>query len=181
MYTSQDTTRHPIRLFQLPNTLAGDCAVTIIVQSLITWFIEYFLVNRDIRVGGVQPIGFLPQPTEPFVRRVFFLDQHTSDATPGPPKHWPAWIIEQAFRAFATAVVGFLIFWGPCVGILMAFGTKSGGDWLYEKTWVPQVFKLILGGLLSLVQTPVYACFWLAREGWVSGEGETPGDSDEEA
>lgn len=63
----------------------------------------------------------------------------------------------------------------------MAFGTKSGGDWVYEKTWVPQVFKLILGGLLSLVQTPVYACFWLAREGWVSGEGETPGDSDEEA
>lgn len=180
MYTSQDTVAHPIRLFQLPNTLAGDCAVTIIVQSLMTWFIEFFLVNRDIRTGGVQPIGFLRPPTDPLIRRIFFLDEYTSGAQPAGARHWPVFILEQAARAMVAAFVGFLIFWGPCVGILTAFGTRSGGDWVYEKTWVPQVFKLLLGGLLALVQTPLFATFWLVREGWVSGEPEGVDGPDDE-
>jgi hypothetical protein len=170
MYTTQDTTAHPIRLFQLPNTLAGDAAVTIIVQSLITWLIETALVNRDLRTGGVSPIGFLPRPTHPLLRRLFFLDEFASGADVR--AHWPLFLLNQLARAMLTAVVGFVLLWPISVGVLTAVGTRSGGDWVFEPLWAPQVFKLVLGGVWALLQTPVYASFWLVREGWVlRGEG----------
>jgi hypothetical protein len=174
MYTTQDTAAHPIRLFQLPNTLAGDAAVTIIVQSLITWLIECALVSRDLRTGGVSPIGFLPRPQHPLLRRLFFLDEFASGASP--KQHWLVFLVENIARALATAVVGFVLLWPVSVGVLTAFGRREGGDWVYEKTWTPQVFKFVLGGVWALLQTPVYAGFWLVREGWVLlGEEEEAG------
>jgi len=171
MYTTQDTTLHPIRLFRLPNTLAGDAAVTIIVQSLITWLIELLLVRRDLASGGVSPVGFLPRPTSPWLRRVFFLDEFA----PG-NDNWLVFLVGNLVRAFATAVVGFVLLWPVSVGVLTAFGRREGGDWVYEDRWTPQVFKLVLGGVWGLVQTPVYAGFWLVREGWVLQGGEEDGD-----
>ncbi|KAH8904471.1 hypothetical protein BR93DRAFT_149187 [Coniochaeta sp. PMI_546] len=168
MYTTQDTAAHPIRLFQLPNTLAGDAGVTIIVQSLITWLIECGLVNRDLRTGGVSPIGFLPRPTRrrPYLRRLFLLDEFAAGASPT-RGNWLLFLVEQVARAMLTAVVGFVLLWPVGVGVLTAFGKKEGGDWVYEKTWTPQIFKLVLGAVWALLQTPVYAGFWLVREGWV--------------
>ncbi|KAB5583255.1 hypothetical protein GE09DRAFT_1211858 [Coniochaeta sp. 2T2.1] len=169
-----DTHSHPIRLFRLPNTLAGDAAVTIILQSLITWFIEFFLVRRDLAAGGVSPIGFLPRPTSRIWRRVFLLDEFALTATSTEDetgrqraKRWGRWVLEQAGRAMLTAVAGFVLFWPVSVAVLMKLGKKEGGDWTFEKTWTPQVFKLVLGGGWGMVQTPVYAGFRLVREGWV--------------
>lgn len=146
--------------------------MTIIVQSLITWFIELGLVGRDLRTGGVSPVGFLPRPRNTYLRRLFFLDEFSPPDSPS----WTAalvFVIDNALRAVATAVVGFVLLWPISVGALTAFGRKEGGDWVYEKTWTPQVFKLVLGGVWGLLQTPVYAGFWLVREGWVRlGEEE---------
>ncbi|KAB5566675.1 hypothetical protein GE09DRAFT_743805 [Coniochaeta sp. 2T2.1] len=186
MYTTQDTLSHPIRLFRLPNTLAGDAAVTIILQSLITWFIEFFLVRRDLAAGGVSPIGFLPRPTSRFWRRLFLLDEFalpsaTEDET-GRARvlRWGRWTLEQAGRAMLTAVAGFVLFWPVSVAVLMKLGKKEGGDWTFEKSWTPQVFKLVLGGGWGMVQTPVYAGFWLVREGWVIlGREEDESDGEE--
>lgn len=191
MYTTQNTTLHPIRLFHLPNTLAGDAAVTIIVQSLITWLIEYALVNRDLRSGGVSPIGFLPRPRRAYLKRLFFLDEFAPPGGGSRPdqggwrlRDWVRFLLENAARAMATAVVGFVLLWPASMGILTAVGRREGGDWVYEKTWTPQVFKLVLGGVWALIQTPVYAGFWLVREGWVllgeeGGEVEGIVDGDE--
>ncbi|TPX10134.1 uncharacterized protein E0L32_001331 [Thyridium curvatum] len=79
MYANQDVERNPIRLFQLPNTLAGDGAVTIVVQCLVTWVIELVLVTRDLRAGGVQPVGFVPAPENPgwLLRALLALPEDT--------------------------------------------------------------------------------------------------------
>jgi hypothetical protein len=172
MYTTQDTVAHPIRLFQLPNTLAGDAAVTIIVQNLITWMIELVLVNRDLRGGHLPPVGFLPQPSNRLARWFLFLDRGKQLSEPGSLGHWAFFLYSQLLRGFLVAVITFPIFWAPSVGILTAVGTRSGGDWVFEKTWAPQVFKLILGGVLSLVTTPLFALFWLARCGWAMKTNE---------
>ncbi|KAK3316213.1 hypothetical protein B0H66DRAFT_285084 [Apodospora peruviana] len=166
MYTSVDTTSHQIRLFQLPNTLAGDAAVTIILQNIITWLIELVLVNRDLAKGTVAPIGFIPQPTVRLLRWFMFLDRNTESTTPGSFAHWFYFLVSQILRAFIVAVISFVLLWAPSVGILMTLGTKSGSDYVYERTWTPEVFKLILGGVLALLQTPLFALFWLLRAGW---------------
>ncbi|KAK3350052.1 hypothetical protein B0T25DRAFT_611148 [Lasiosphaeria hispida] len=196
MYTTQDLTANPIRLWQLPNTLAGDAGLTTIIQSIITWLIELLIVQRDLKHGGVAAIGFIPKPTHPLLRWFFFLDQGqrplssptphlvapsaatrpiptNPDTTPaaackppGPVARFTTFLLSQALRALLVAVASFVLLWPPAVGILTAVGTRSGGDWVFEKTWAPQVFKLVYGGVLALLTTPPFAAFWLIRGGW---------------
>ncbi|RFU74609.1 hypothetical protein TARUN_7623 [Trichoderma arundinaceum] len=167
MYTTQDTVKRPIRLWQLPNTLAGDAAVTIIVQCIITWFVELFILRYDLRQHSVQPIGFIPQPIHPWLRLFFFLPR---DSTAEPRKEPRPWsfleLIQQALRGFSFAVVSFLLLWPIFMGVLTAFGRKEGADYVYHDKWLPQVFKLILGGVLGLLTTPLMAMFWLVKAGW---------------
>lgn len=166
MYTTQDTVANPIRLFQLPNTLAGDAAVTIILQNIITWLIELVLVNRDLARGTVAPIGFIAQPSSRALRWFLFLDRKTEASRPGGRAHWISFFFSQVVRALIVAVVCFMLLWGPSVGILTAVGTRSGGDWVFEKTWAPQIFKFVLGAVLGLITTPAFVVFWLVRAGW---------------
>ncbi len=175
MYTTQDLTKSPIRLFQLPNTLAGDAAVTIIIQCIITWLIELVLANRDLARGGVAPVGFIRQPTDRFLRWFMFLDRQSEAAKPGSVSHWLSFLSSQVLRALIVAFVSFCLLWGPSVGILTTVGTRSGGDWVYEATWTPQIFKLILGGVLALLTTPPFALFWLVRAGWALQTNEAVG------
>ncbi|KAM7199414.1 hypothetical protein V8F33_004441, partial [Rhypophila sp. PSN 637] len=199
----------PILLFHLPNSLAGDAAVTIVLQTVITWLVEFLLVNRDLEKrggGGVRPVGFVKMPTTrrlKFVRWFCFLgDMHHQDQDRskkgnnsktvqgseqreeevsttlklpnwGGGGGWVSIIWSQIARALVVAVVMFLLLWGPCVGILMVLGRKdetigSRGDWVFERrVWLPQVFKLILGALLALLETPAFAFFWMVQAGWV--------------
>lgn len=168
MYTSQDTTKHPIRLFQLPNTLAGDAAVTIIIQCILTWFVEKGLVTYDLSRRGVQPMGFIPEPTASWQRKIFFLPSVNQAEAVAPRAAILASLLQQALRGFLLAVVGFVVLWPASVGILTALGTREGGDYVYEERWTPQVFKLVLGGLLGLLTTPLMAMFWLVKAGWES-------------
>ncbi|KJZ73695.1 hypothetical protein HIM_06813 [Hirsutella minnesotensis 3608] len=166
MYTAANTTQNPIRLFQLPNTLAGDAAVTIIVQCIITWIIEAILVSHDLSQGSVQPIGFVSEPSNRLLRYLFLLPADP-DATPAPVRIFGFLaLIQHAARGFLCAVVSFLPIWPITIGLLIAAGHRNGGDWEYEKRWTPQVFKLLLGGILGLVTTPFMAWFWLVRAGW---------------
>lgn len=174
MYTTQDIEKNPIRLFELPNTLAGDAAVTIIVQCIITWLIELMLVNYDLKGGHVHPIGFIPEPANPLVRWFLFLDPDHSPPDPDAPKpvergrlaSGAFFIFSQALRGFVVAVLSFCLLWGPSVGILTAVGTKRGGDWYFQQKWAPQIFKLVLGGVLGLLVTPPFAMIWLVKCGW---------------
>ncbi|KAF5664444.1 hypothetical protein FHETE_7035 [Fusarium heterosporum] len=176
MYTTQDTIKNPIRLFQLPNTLAGDAAVTIIVQCILTWFVEMGLVRYDVSKRSVQPIGFIREPSRPWLRWLFFLapsdpndSEMESEKEPRDKARTSSvfnTIVQGALRGFMLAVVGFFLLWPVSVGILTVVGEREGGDWRYQDRWVPQVFKAILGGVLGLLTTPLMALFWLVKAGW---------------
>ncbi|EKJ79307.1 hypothetical protein NXS19_002743 [Fusarium pseudograminearum] len=177
MYTTQDTTKNPIRLFQLPNTLAGDAAVTIIIQCILTWFVEMGLVSYDLSKRSVQPVGFIPEPSHPWMRWLLFLppsdpsDSETESEKVRPVNESKAdslfnTIVQGALRGFVFAVAGFILLWPLSVGILTTLGERDGGDWRYDDHWIPQAFKAILGGILSLLTTPLMALFWLVKAGW---------------
>ncbi len=160
MYTTQDTAKNPIRLFQLPNTLAGDAAVTIIIQCMLTWFVEWGLVAHDLANHSVQPIGFIPQPSHPILRWFFFLDEKASSTA------LLFRIAHQALRGFLLCIPAFMLLWPVSVGALSVIGIQSGGDFLFADRWTPQFFKFILGGVLGLLTTPLMAMFWLIKAGW---------------
>ncbi|CAK7262599.1 hypothetical protein SEPCBS119000_000041 [Sporothrix epigloea] len=75
MYKTIDTDKSPIRVFEFPNTLAGDATVTVFIQCIMTWFIELVLVNRDLRSGHIQPIGFIREPQNALLRWFLLLDR----------------------------------------------------------------------------------------------------------
>ncbi|CAK7233883.1 hypothetical protein SEUCBS140593_008751 [Sporothrix eucalyptigena] len=81
MYKTINTETSPIRVFQFPNTLCGDATVTIFIQCVITWFIELVLVNRDLRSGHIQPIGFIREPSNALFRWFLLLDRRPSSAS----------------------------------------------------------------------------------------------------
>ncbi|KAI1387142.1 uncharacterized protein F4822DRAFT_275130 [Hypoxylon trugodes] len=172
MYNTQDTATRPIRLFSFPNTLAGDGGVTIIIQSLVTWHIELFLVNRDLRKGGVHPIGFISEPTNRIIRWFMFLDRPKETHEVSSLVHWLSFFRSQILRALLVAVVSFPFIWGPSIGFLTLAGTREGNDWYYDKVWAPQMFKLIEGGVLGLLTTPPMVLFWLTRCGWALKNNE---------
>ncbi|KAK8015369.1 hypothetical protein PG990_008665 [Apiospora arundinis] len=179
MYTTQHyTDNNTIRLFQLPNTLAGDMAVTMFIQCIITWLVELILVNRDLKTGGVQAIGFVPEPTNRLVRWYMFLDRTPEDDTDkvGGFKHWVSFLGSQVVRALISVVPCFVLLFGPSIGFLTLVGTRipwgSVWDWTYATKWAPQIFKLLLGGVLSLLTGPAFAAFWLVRCGWALKKNE---------
>jgi hypothetical protein len=169
MYTTQDTEKNPVRLFQLPNTLAGDAAVTIILQCIVTWIIELILIQLDLKNGRVQPIGFIPEPSNRLLRWFMFLKNGETD-----PKQPPGrvrrlgFVFAQVVRGFIFAAFSIILLWPPTVGILTTVGDKRGSDYFYGSKWVPQFYKLILGGVLGLLSTPLMVMFWLVKAGWSS-------------
>ncbi|KAF5021719.1 hypothetical protein F66182_6246 [Fusarium sp. NRRL 66182] len=175
MYTAQDTAKNPIRLFQLPNTLSGDAAVTIIIQCILTWFVEMGLVSYDLSKRSVQPIGFIPEPSHKWLRWLFFLpsSELSESEVTSEKGHQKSdfssaltTIVQGALRGFMFAVVSFVLLWPLSVGVLTTVGKQADGDWLYQDRWTPQAFKAILGGVLSLLTTPLMAMFWLIKAGW---------------
>ncbi|EFX05250.1 hypothetical protein CMQ_3319 [Grosmannia clavigera kw1407] len=213
MYKTINSDKHPIRLFQFPNTIAGDAALTVFIQCVITWFIELILVNRDIRSGHIQPIGFIPEPANALLRWFLLLDRlpatgssgsgnngetsgsgsgnasggddeifrplsaphdancrcdkHVEPYEPGSLKHWMFFLVSQLIRALMLGVLAFLLVWGPAIGIMTAVGDHHNGDWWFDSSsWAPPIFKLIYGGVLALLTTPLFVIFWLVRCGW---------------
>lgn len=180
MYTTSKT---PIRLFELPNTLVGDTAVTVIVQTIMTWFIEMLIVNMDLRKGSVQPIGFIAEPPQTggglwarFARWFLQLDRPADGMAEaarlgrrGRLRRKVSFFFAQVARAFVVAAACFPLLFGPSVGILIAVGTKDGGDWDFDSKWAPEVFKLVLGALLGLMTTPFFAMYWMVKRGWEGG------------
>ncbi|KAI0407146.1 hypothetical protein F4802DRAFT_41150 [Xylaria palmicola] len=177
LYHDRGTEKSPIRLFQFPNTLAGDTAVTIFVQFLVTWIIESIVVNYDLKKGAVQPIGFIPEPRWWCLRWFMFLDRRKQTHEVGSIKHWCLFLFSQVIRSLILAVAFFPLIFGVSIGLLTIVGKRTHGDWdwYYSPTWGPEIFKLVQGAVLGLLFTPPMVMFWLTRCGWVlKKQGEQP-------
>lgn len=190
MYLSPDDR---ITLLRLPNTLAGDAALTIVIQVIVTWLIEWLAVTSDLRAGKVAPVSF---PCGPKTRWILGLPRSSSGdderassregddsnrestsashrkrpQTPTKSPRMP--LLHHPLRIIAVLVPSFILVWPPSIGILIALGTALGdGDYVYPTRWTPEIFKLVFGAVLGLLTTPVMALFWVVREGVGGGMG----------
>ncbi|KAK7753572.1 hypothetical protein SLS62_004430 [Diatrype stigma] len=169
-----DTRTSHITLWQFPYTLAGDGALSIPVQCIITWWLELWLVNRDLRRGAVQAIGFIPEPRYRWLRWFLFLDRPGQNHETGSWRHWLLFARSQFVRVLLVSAASFALVWPPSVLILGLYAYKCCRDvptpkcheWCYEKKWEPQIFKAIRGSVLGLLTTPLFVMLWLVRCGW---------------
>ncbi|GJP63157.1 hypothetical protein CLOP_g20231 [Closterium sp. NIES-67] len=46
----------PVRVWELPNSLAGDAIVTIMIQGVLTWVIAGLLTRLDVKAERIEPI-----------------------------------------------------------------------------------------------------------------------------
>ncbi|KAJ9412437.1 hypothetical protein QL093DRAFT_2570528 [Fusarium oxysporum] len=124
-----DTVKNPIRLFQLPNTLSGDAAVTIIVQCILTWFVEMGLVNYDLLKRPVQPIGFIQEPSSSDPG-----DSEVEEKEPQPESKVPpvlTTIVQGALRGFILAAFKAIL--GGVLGLLTT--PLMALFWLIKAGW----------------------------------------------
>lgn len=192
MYLSPED---PIALLGMPNTLAGDAALTIIIQTIVTWLIEWAVLTSDLRAGKVAPLYLPSYSDSPRFRRMLGVPsssegpdsdgregsggrgdveeardssstnhKHGQEASRTEPLPLPSHIP----RILSLLLPSFILFWPPSLAILTTVGTKAGNDYVFATRWAPQIFKLILGGVLGLLVTPFMALFWLLREGVAS-------------
>jgi hypothetical protein len=158
----------PPFIFRFPTTIAGDVAVDIFVNSVVTWAISTLLVALDLRAGKLQPIGFVREPQAWALRWFCMLDRKRDRFKAGGFLHWFLFLYSNVFRSLVFGVATFLIVWPVSIGILTAVGTKDGGggDWSFDRTWTPQIFKTVFGAVLGLFITPMIDLFWMVRVGW---------------
>ncbi|KAG6002424.1 hypothetical protein E4U21_003098 [Claviceps maximensis] len=159
-------------LFALPKTLAGDAAATIIIHCLATWFLKFHLVHHDLRRGLVQPIDLVDDA--PFADEVcWFIFLSPSPEGGGATYELVQmnsfkWIARHVIRALSLTLMVFLTFWPLSLVPLMMVGRRDGNDYMYNRMWIPQIFKTILGGVLGFMTAPVLSMLWLMRYGWVA-------------
>ncbi|KAI0201502.1 hypothetical protein F4808DRAFT_128042 [Astrocystis sublimbata] len=155
-----------VHLFALPNSLATDCASTLVSQFVITWFVQLYKVPFHIRKGMVEPIGFLREPKNKFLRWYFCLPDDQPQKLTG-VMHW-FWLVWGNFiRSLILLLPFFPIVFGASIGFLILAGTKVGNDWFFNVLWGPQIFKAVYGIVVGTTCTPLMSAYFIVRSGWV--------------
>ncbi|KAF9420582.1 hypothetical protein BGZ94_009067 [Podila epigama] len=147
-------TKDPVMLWPLPNTLAGDAAVTIIIQTTLTWILDRLAVGGDLKKGLVAPLK-TPKHAKPWLRWFVGLDElhaHQSRSTNSSLKDRILFNIAfHGKRILVMILATFILFWPITIGILSGLKkngvgkdfSQLGGDF---NVWpMPSIFKGIYG------------------------------------
>ncbi|KAF9138422.1 hypothetical protein BG015_002392 [Linnemannia schmuckeri] len=156
--------KHPVYIWPLPNTLAGDMAVTIIIQQALTWILDRLAVRGDLKKGLVAPLR-MPSDASSLVRWFVGLKDVKAAGKPGFAFHFK--------RVVVYIVATFLLYWPITIGVL--YGLKSGhvgaavADGAHAagefNLWpFPQIFKAVYSAALGLT-TPFVSYVTLIYEG----------------
>ncbi|KNC98103.1 uncharacterized protein SPPG_06512 [Spizellomyces punctatus DAOM BR117] len=168
----------PTYLWKLPNTIAGDAAVTVLIQVTLTWIIDGGLVHNDVRKGVTQPI-------------ITSHNEDTSSKWTLPRRGFLGWLCASSLDIFAAglpftermrrlgnaAVRGFVvsicvlpIFWGIGIGLACATWTGlASGDQV--SGWPgPQIFKAVYAFVLGAFTTPLSSIVGMAQAGDLGSE-----------
>ncbi|KAG0329409.1 hypothetical protein BGZ99_002120 [Dissophora globulifera] len=164
---------NPVHLWSLPNSLAGDAAVTLIIQQLLTWVLDRLSIRGDVRKGLVAPLR-MPANAHAVLRWFVGLkDVRVHTSRKDKIKHY---IRFNAPRYAAYFLASFVIYWPITMGILAGLKAHGigkdysgkGGDF---NNWpMPQIFKGVYGAVVGLT-TPFVSYIALIYEGETGPEG----------
>lgn len=121
---------HLVRLWNInDNTLAGDAAVTLFVQTIVTWLISALLVCNDVRTRalGIQPL--LPPKALTNKYAAWYLSTEGMDLLEPRVSILTRLkcIIGGVIRALFLSVPFFFLWWPIGVGIMAGAGQPVGG------------------------------------------------------
>ncbi|KAG0369505.1 hypothetical protein BC939DRAFT_477767 [Gamsiella multidivaricata] len=160
-------TSKAIFLWPLPNTLAGDAAVTIIIQQALTWILDRLAVNGDLKKGLVAPLR-MPKNANPVVRWFVGLEHVGIHKT---LKEKIGYYLNFHGKRIAVLILAtFILYWPITIGILSGLKIHSigkdyssmGGDF---NTWpLPQIFKGVYGFAVGMT-TPFVSYIALIYQG----------------
>jgi hypothetical protein len=152
----------PVTLWDFPVTIAGDLAITLIVQVILTVLIASLLQHMDLRSGLVQPLH--PAAFRWWPRPGTFLNWwwQTSDyVRPPPGRSVIRLLFADLVRALLWCVATFIFFWPIAIGICAGIW----GNRRYNGFPQPQLIFAVYGGLLGLALTPIIGALTLRSKG----------------
>ncbi|KAG0259351.1 hypothetical protein DFQ27_004093 [Actinomortierella ambigua] len=151
MYKS---TKFPVSLWPLPNTLAGDSAVTIILQQTLTWILDRLAVVGDLKKGMVAPLR-MPSNASGLVR--WFVGIEYSKVHPQTLGERLSYVFHFHVKRIVVIIVAtFIVYWSLAIAVLSILKANAvgadhsglGGDF---NPWpMPEIYKGIYGALLGL-------------------------------
>ncbi|OUM53670.1 hypothetical protein BVG19_g2974 [[Candida] boidinii] len=92
------------------------------------------------------------------------------------------WLTNKICRGLILAAILFIFIWPITMGIMASIGTREPGtvEYTFHHFRTPQVAKLLYGGIIGLLLTPVISGIILTRHNWMMKEitelkeGESP-------
>lgn len=120
---------HTVRLWNInDNTLAGDAAVTIFVQLVVTWLIDTSLVCNDVRTRAlqIQPLALPSKLTNKFL--LWYLSVEGMDLLDPSATCLVRLkrMIGAVIRALLLSMPVFFVWWPISVGIMAGVGQPIG-------------------------------------------------------
>ncbi|KAG0235168.1 hypothetical protein BGW41_000919 [Actinomortierella wolfii] len=176
-------TKDPIRLWPLPNTLAGDSAVTIILQQTLTWILDRLAVAGDLKKGLVAPLR-MPADASGLVR--WFVGHEYSKVQPQTFGERLSYIFNFHVKRIALIVFAtFVIYWPIAIGVLSALKARGIGADHSElngdfNLWpMPEIYKGVFGFAVGLTTpfTSYIALIWNGEKAGYTHPDGTSNDS----
>ncbi|KAG0344188.1 hypothetical protein BG004_004665 [Podila humilis] len=143
-----------IYLWPLPKTLAGDAAVTIIIQQFLTWFLDRLAVRGDLKKGLVAPLR-MPQSASRVLCWFVGLE-HANKVHKSFGARMRHFFNFHIKRVAVICVVSFILYWPITVGVLTVLrnngiGPDDGSHHGDFSRWpFPQLYKGIYGAALGM-------------------------------
>ncbi|KAF9931319.1 hypothetical protein FBU30_010458 [Linnemannia zychae] len=170
MYKSN---KNPLKIWPLPNTIAGDVAVTIIIQQALTWILDRLAVRGDLKKGLVAPLR-MPSNANGVLRWFVGLEDYKNDKK--------SIILFHFKRIVVFVVASFLLYWPITIGVIYGLknghvGTAGAGDGDFNLWPFPSVFKAVFAAFLGLT-TPFVSYVMLifvgeTEAGGIAGDEES--------
>lgn len=177
---------HPVLLWGFPNTLSGDCALSLFIQVGVTWACEEVLVGWDCYLENTPLLPFEIELPEETGHRLFWSLFEVKHGIPREDRkllsylrkqfvRYPArskffnlfvWFVHKLVVSMITAAITWFWVWPVTMGILAGIGTKVGSHDYQFHGWAPQVTKLAYGFVLGLMSSPLAIIVILLRDGW---------------
>ncbi|GAA6020771.1 hypothetical protein JCM8202_004571 [Rhodotorula sphaerocarpa] len=173
------------------NTIAGDCAVTVFIQGILTFVISSALVHVDLRTGKIDAFPYPwpdtrfavlqgpdPDPSTHTLRQRLWWTFHQRHGL-GRGLHFfsGSHVNDLLEPKLGWRVRGQRLFWSTWKGSVMsalyflvlwpltiAIIAPIWGGADMQGTWVPQAIKLVFGFTLGLLQTPFVCLIALGAE-----------------